>query len=43
MFSNPVTSQKKIYIITDLDGISGVYKFDQAWVKDTPLNLKACE
>ena len=43
MFSNPVEAQKKIYIITDLEGISGVYKFDQAWVKDTPLNIKACE
>ena len=43
IFSNSVVAQKKIYIITDLEGISGVYKFDQAWVKDTPLNLKACE
>jgi D-amino peptidase len=43
IFSDPATAQKKIYIITDLEGISGVYKFDQAWVKDTPLNLKACE
>jgi D-amino peptidase len=42
-FSNSLIAQKKIYIITDLEGISGVYKFDQAWVKDTPLNLKACE
>lgn len=42
-FSNPVKAQKKIYIITDLEGISGVYKFDQAWIKDTPLNIKACE
>jgi D-amino peptidase len=41
--TNPAAAQKKIYIITDLEGISGVYKFDQAWVKDTPLNLKACE
>ncbi len=43
IFTNSVTAQKKIYIITDLEGISGVYKFDQAWVKDTPLNIKACE
>lgn len=43
VYANQVTAQKKIYIITDLEGISGVYKFDQAWVKDTPLNLKACE
>jgi D-amino peptidase len=37
------TAQLKIYIITDLEGISGVYKMDQAWVKNTPLNIKACE
>jgi D-amino peptidase len=43
VFSNPLHAQKKIYVITDLEGISGVYKFDQAWVKDTPLNIKACE
>jgi D-amino peptidase len=43
IFSNSLTAQKKIYVITDLEGISGVYKFDQAWVKDTPLNIKACE
>lgn len=36
-------AQKKIYIITDLEGISGVYKFDQAWIKGTPLNQEACE
>ena len=40
---NSVSAQKKIYIITDLEGISGVYKFDQAWIKDTPLNIQACE
>jgi D-amino peptidase len=39
----PATSQIKIYINTDLEGISGVYKFDQAWVKDTPLNIQANE
>lgn len=43
MVTSLLNAQKKIYIITDLEGISGVYKFDQAWVKDTPLNLKACE
>lgn len=42
-FLNPVTAQLKIYIITDLEGISGVFKFDQAWFKDTPLNIQACE
>ncbi len=43
MITNFSNAQKKIYVITDLEGISGVYKFDQAWVKDTPLNIKACE
>jgi D-amino peptidase len=33
----------KIYINTDLEGISGVYKFDQTREKDTPLNIQACE
>lgn len=36
-------AQLKIYINTDLEGISGVYKFDQTRQKDTPLNVKACE
>jgi D-amino peptidase len=34
---------KKIYINTDLEGISGVFKFDQTREKDTPLNIQACE
>lgn len=34
---------QKIYINTDLEGISGVYKFDQTREKDTPLNIEACE
>ena len=33
----------KIYMNTDLEGISGVYKFDQTRQKDTPLNIQACE
>ncbi len=36
-------AQKKIYIVTDLEGASGVYKFDQTRFKDTPLNIQACE
>ena len=32
----------KIYIITDLEGASGVYKFSQTRDKDSPLNLAAC-
>lgn len=35
--------QVKIYVNTDLEGISGVYKFAQAREKDTPLNIQACE
>jgi D-amino peptidase len=41
--SRPISAQTKIYVITDLEGISGVFSFDQAWVKGTPLNLEACE
>ena len=33
----------KIYIETDLEGASGVYKFSQTREKDTPLNIEACE
>ena len=32
----------KIYIETDLEGASGVYKFSQTREKDSPLNLAAC-
>ena len=34
---------QKIYIITDLEGISGVYKWAQIDYKDDRLNLEACE
>ena len=40
---NPLAAQIKIYVNTDLEGISGVYKFDQTRQKDTPLNIQACE
>jgi D-amino peptidase len=40
--ANPAESQK-IYINTDLEGISGVYKFEQTRQKGTPLNIQACE
>lgn len=40
---NPVAAQKKIYVTTDLEGISGVFKFAQTREKDTPLNTLACE
>ena len=33
----------KIYVNTDLEGISGVFKFDQTREKDSPLNIQACE
>jgi len=33
----------KIYIVTDLEGASGVYKFSQAREKETPLGQKAME
>ena len=42
-FSDEVYSQVRIYINTDLEGISGVYKFSQTREKDTPLNIQACE
>jgi D-amino peptidase len=43
MFMLPAEGQKKIYIVTDLEGASGVYKFSQTREKDTPLNILACE
>ncbi|MGQ9621006.1 MAG: M55 family metallopeptidase [Bacteroidales bacterium] len=36
-------AQLRIYVNTDLEGISGVFKFDQTREKDTPLNIQACE
>ena len=41
--ANPVLAQKKIYIFTDLEGVSGVYKFEQTREKGTALNIQACE
>ena len=40
-FSAP--AQIKIFIETDLEGVSGVYKFAQTREKDTPANIQACE
>jgi D-amino peptidase len=34
---------QKIYIVTDLEGASGVYHFGQTREKGSPENLKACE
>ncbi len=42
-FCSPAFTQLKIYVNTDLEGISGVFKFDQTRQKDTPLNIQACE
>lgn len=33
----------KIYVETDLEGASGVFKFSQTREKDSPLNIEACE
>jgi D-amino peptidase len=41
--ATPLSGQLKIYVNTDLEGISGVFKFDQTRQKDTPLNIQACE
>ena len=38
-----VNAQIKIFIETDLEGVSGVYKFSQTREKDTPANIQACE
>lgn len=43
MFPDQLFSQVRIYVNTDLEGISGVYKFSQTREKDTPLNIQACE
>ena len=36
-------AELKIFISTDLEGVSGVYKFAQTREKDAPLNIQACE
>lgn len=41
--ANSASGQLKIYVNTDLEGISGVFKFDQTRQKDSPLNIQACE
>ena len=35
--------QLKIYVVTDLEGISGVYRFAQTREPETPLNREARE
>jgi D-amino peptidase len=41
--ANPAAAQMKIYINTDLEGASGVFKFEQTREVDTPLNREARE
>jgi len=41
--ANPAAAQLKIYIDTDLEGASGVYKFTQTRETDTPLAREARE
>ena len=41
--ANPAAAQLKIYINTDLEGASGVFKFAQTREVDTPLNREARE
>lgn len=43
LFPSQGSAQIKIYVNTDLEGISGVFKFSQTREKDTPLNIQACE
>ena len=38
-----LTAQIKIFIETDLEGVSGVFNFTQTREKGSPENLKACE
>ena len=40
---NALTAQIKIFIETDLEGVSGVYRFSQTRDKGTPENIQACE
>jgi D-amino peptidase len=40
---NSLTAQIKIFIETDLEGVSGVYRFSQTRDKGSPENIKACE
>jgi len=43
MNSGGVLAQLKIYVNTDLEGISGVFNFTQTREKGSPENLLACE
>ncbi len=41
--SGDVSAQLKIYVNTDLEGISGVFNFTQTREKGSPENLQACD
>ena len=41
--TSAVYGQLKIYVNTDLEGISGVFNFTQTREKGSPENLLACE
>lgn len=43
IISSTKTFAQKIYVNTDLEGISGVFNFTQTREKGSPENLKACE
>ena len=43
LYPSAPASGQKIYVNTDLEGISGVYQFEQTREKGTPLNIQACE
>jgi len=43
VFVSTGAAQLKIYVNTDLEGISGVYHFGQTRIKGSPENIKACE
>jgi len=42
-FVAAASAQVKIFVDTDLEGVSGVFKFSQTREKDTPANIQACE
>ncbi|MBK9390713.1 MAG: M55 family metallopeptidase [Bacteroidetes bacterium] len=42
-FFTTLSAQIKIFIETDLEGVSGVFNFTQTREKGSPENLKACE
>lgn len=43
MNTSEVSAQLKIYVNTDLEGISGVFNFTQTREKGSPENLQTCE